>query len=63
MLMMTAETEQRFMGLFNKKQESEDQIVDRLCGNAGNVVAMFQHVFDTPAAFIQGNQRMLERHF
>lgn len=39
------------MGLFNKKQEPEDQIVDRLCGNAGNVVAMFQHVFDTPAGF------------
>ncbi len=36
------------MGLFNKKQETEDQIVDRLCGNAGNVVAMFQHVLILP---------------
>ena len=35
------------MGLFSR-QESEDQVVNRLAKNAGNMVAMFKHTFTTP---------------
>lgn len=37
------------MGLFSKKPETEEQIVDRLCKDAGHVIDMFRSVFNTPA--------------
>lgn len=37
------------MGLFGKKPETEKQIVDRLCKDAGHVIDMFRSVFNTPA--------------
>lgn len=39
------------MGLFSKKQESEEQIAERLCKDAGHVIEMFKSVFTKPQGF------------
>ena len=39
------------MGLFGKESETEEQIVKRLCSQAGHIIAMFRDVFNSPAGF------------
>lgn len=39
------------MGLFKKKPETENQIVERLCSQAGHMIDMFKNVFTSPAGF------------